>query len=281
MGFFKKESEQQRLNKQLLRACGNGKLSEIKKCLEAGADLDAGNPGGYSPLFTATIYDQVEALKLLLEKKADINTPFSSYIATNYRGFPKGSTLLMAACKLEKKDIVGLFLHHGAELNAKDTDGCTALHYAAVAGDFPIVQMLVEHGADVNALDNEGNKPETRARTWHRNGIADFLRDCAASRKPFAPVKTGWILTASEEISCVTEKKEIGYRLTDIFNFESRRATHIATNLETGAESQTVKFFDEFPDKKMLENALKKLTELGGKADAASISGGLFGPRVK
>jgi hypothetical protein len=44
----------------------------------------------------------------------------------------------------------------GADLNAADKYGCGALHLAALHGGVEAVEWLVEHGADVEAVDNEG-----------------------------------------------------------------------------------------------------------------------------
>jgi ankyrin repeat protein len=45
----------------------------------------------------------------------------------------------------------------GANIDAKDTSGGTALHLASGAGQVPVVQYLVEEqGADVEACDADG-----------------------------------------------------------------------------------------------------------------------------
>ncbi|MBI4823896.1 MAG: ankyrin repeat domain-containing protein [Nitrospirae bacterium] len=59
----------------------------------------------------------------------------------------------------EKGDInkVKSLLQHGADVNAKDNNGNTALMYAAVGGHTEIVQTLLNKGANVNAKNNFGN----------------------------------------------------------------------------------------------------------------------------
>ena len=42
------------------------------------------------------------------------------------------------------------FVQDGGDVNAKNSDGDTILHYAAQSGSLEIVKYLVEHGADVN-----------------------------------------------------------------------------------------------------------------------------------
>ena len=41
-------------------------------------------------------------------------------------------------------------------MNAKGTDGMTALHYAAVTKRLEAVELLIANGADVNAKNDDG-----------------------------------------------------------------------------------------------------------------------------
>jgi ankyrin repeat protein len=44
----------------------------------------------------------------------------------------------------------------GADVNARDHNGYTALHHAASRGDDELVLFLVEHGADVMVVSRRG-----------------------------------------------------------------------------------------------------------------------------
>jgi ankyrin repeat protein len=44
----------------------------------------------------------------------------------------------------------------GADVNARDSDGYTALHHAAARGDNEMILYLVEKGADVKAVSRRG-----------------------------------------------------------------------------------------------------------------------------
>lgn len=58
---------------------------------------------------------------------------------------------------IEECDIENIrYLLTKVDVNSKDNRGCTILQNAIVDGKLEVIQLLVESGADVNALDNEG-----------------------------------------------------------------------------------------------------------------------------
>jgi hypothetical protein len=56
-------------------------------------------------------------------------------------------------------DMVTMLLERGAETDAKDNMGSTALHTAVKESSPKVVALLLNKGAQVNILDNEGNSP--------------------------------------------------------------------------------------------------------------------------
>ena len=75
-------------------------------------------------------------------------------------------------------EAVKLCLERGADVNAADDDGLTALHHAVVRGS-GVVRLLVEHGAALDAKDKQGRTNDLRERS---------LRKCRGSRTHAAPV---------------------------------------------------------------------------------------------
>lgn len=51
-------------------------------------------------------------------------------------------------------------VERGADVNHKDSDGLTALHYACLCENPEMIKMLIKKGADENAVDNDGSKPK-------------------------------------------------------------------------------------------------------------------------
>ena len=64
---------------------------------------------------------------------------------------------LFDAVKAKNYELVKKLIDEGADVNAKNDEGETALMIASNEGDKEICELLIEKGADVNAKDNEGN----------------------------------------------------------------------------------------------------------------------------
>jgi len=65
-------------------------------------------------------------------------------------------------------EVARLLLEHSADVNARDDDGWTPLHFAAYNDHVDVAELLLRHGADAGARDNEGLTPlDVALRTEH------------------------------------------------------------------------------------------------------------------
>ena len=67
-------------------------------------------------------------------------------------------------------------LDKGVDVNAKNVDGETPLHWTASAGHKEIAELLIANGADVNAKNVDGQTPLDVAVDWFNDELADLLR---------------------------------------------------------------------------------------------------------
>lgn len=135
----------------------------VQEMLDAGADPNAHsfdtnsesidyNTRSKTPLQAAAGIGDYTLVCMLMERGADLNGPaFGKY----------NMTALQAICawdpvrreeRLRKDKIITLLLHKGAEVNATNDDGHTALIYAARLGDLSTAFSLLKHGAKLDAI---------------------------------------------------------------------------------------------------------------------------------
>jgi len=129
-------------------AASKGDVLIVELLLKHGADPNTQTKFGYTPLHLAAEEGHVDVVELLLEHGANPNT---------YEG--EGYTPLYDAADRGHVDVVRLLLKHGANPNAPVEFGQTPLHKAASMGHVDIVRLLLEHGANPNAQSVIGDTP--------------------------------------------------------------------------------------------------------------------------
>ena len=164
----------QLLDAQLLDAVKAGDQGAVRALIEDGADVNAGEADGTTPLHWAAYSSDLKIAELLVAAGA-IPT-----IANRYGVQPlsiaavggnaalielllvagadpntvqgEGETALMTAVRTGKLEAVEVLLDHGADVNAiEQWRGQTALMWAAAEGHAAIIPTLIEHDADIRA----------------------------------------------------------------------------------------------------------------------------------
>jgi ankyrin repeat protein len=200
-----------------------------------------------------------------------------------------GRTPIFNTLESTKADALQYFIGAGAKVNVADNDGVTPLHLAAAKRDAEHVKHLLNAGADLNAVTKDGKTVWDFAMENNKDYQAQWLKAEAAKQRAEREKKQAeerrkqeqehprdpWKLLSADRVAHVQNEPAIGYKLTEVFNFNARTYTHIAQNLNTKAEAVTVKTFDEFTDRSPLEKAHAQLERLGGTAERAVINGPL------
>lgn len=160
----------------------NARIQEVppfRRWIETLGDLSWVDFTGQTPFVRAALAGDITVMRLLLAHGADPNIPTNS-----------NTTALMAAAGVNWAytqtytesnasllEAVKLCLEKGADVNAANSMGITAVIGAANRGSDEILEFLVSHGARLDVKDKEGRDPLTWAQ-----GV--FLATNAPMAKP-------------------------------------------------------------------------------------------------
>jgi ankyrin repeat protein len=160
------------LRKNLIKACKENNLEEIKELIKMGVDC-----GGYweviSPLEIVIEKKNIEAVKLLIAAGVSV-----------YRGIaPFASTFLHLAASTGVTEIAKVIIEAGLDVNQLNSLGRSPLHYAISAGEIEMTKFLIEAGADVNLTADESYiTPLYMAIGCNQLEIAAFLIKAGATQ---------------------------------------------------------------------------------------------------
>jgi ankyrin repeat protein len=87
--------------------------------------------------------------------------------------------------------VIQALLKHGADINARNGNGSTALIEAAERRHPELVRILIDQGADLNAVSAHGHTALFLAERHKDKAIVDMLK--AAGAKDVDPVKAAWL----------------------------------------------------------------------------------------
>jgi ankyrin len=187
-------------------AAVNGNAAMIDTFVRAGVDPNSANPGGETTLMTATRTGSVEAVKLLIDRGAQVNAKEGQ----------RGQTALMWAVLENHPAVARLLIEKGADVNAQTVvvvpDGITAepgatsgnigangpgfyrsravptpsgamsaLLFAAREGNQEMTRILLDAKADINLPSANGSPPLVVAITNNHIQLAMTLLERGAN----------------------------------------------------------------------------------------------------
>ncbi|NIT55882.1 MAG: hypothetical protein GWN00_06500, partial [Aliifodinibius sp.] len=130
----------------LMLASANGYPEIVQLLLANGADVNMRNKENASALFLAVQNDDVTTVEFLINAGAEVNF----VLERDVKDVPKGVTPLMLVATHGHIQVARSLLAHGANLEARDRFGATALMYAIMYGQPEMANFLIQNGADVH-----------------------------------------------------------------------------------------------------------------------------------
>lgn len=104
--------------------------------------------GGSTALHWGAFNGDLEMVKLLVQKGADINHKTDQGIST-----------LSISVQQGHLEVIRYLIEQGADIHAKNEDGYTAFHWSVEGGHIDVVKYFVEQGTDIGLQGINGNTP--------------------------------------------------------------------------------------------------------------------------
>lgn len=127
------------------KAAAEGNIQLLKELILK-VDINAFNTEGNTPLHLAVINNQIDALRFLLDNKAEREVRDSN-----------GNTPLHRAALQGSASVLELLIQRGAIVNVTNKQGNTPLHDAAMAPNTQLVRMLLDAQANPLAPDAQNH----------------------------------------------------------------------------------------------------------------------------
>ncbi|WP_287876096.1 MULTISPECIES: ankyrin repeat domain-containing protein [Acidovorax] len=136
-------------------------------------NVEARNAQDESPLMLAAIKGNIEAVKALIARDADVNKP--GWTALHYAA---------SGAMPEHTAIMALLLEHHAYIDAASPNGSTPLMMAAQYGTREALQLLLDEGADPALKNRLGLTATDFALRVDRRDAADAIAAAIRRRQP-------------------------------------------------------------------------------------------------
>ena len=195
--------------------CESGAPQQIEAAIQAGADVNAQNNGGVTPLMVAAAdNNNPEVLKALIQAGADVNAydkfgETALTMAAQYNNNPEVVSLLIQAGARDIKpalvwaawdnnnpEVLKVLIQAGGDVNAKGFLGVTPIMRAAQYNNNPeVLKVLIQAGANVNAKNSKDETALDLARARNKPEFVLIL-EAAASGAETPASEDGYVRLA-------------------------------------------------------------------------------------
>jgi ankyrin repeat protein len=129
-----------------------GNYSAVNFLIDRKADVNkVSGQNLYRPLHYATIKNNPVCVQLLYRSGGNVHVHYG-----NEDSAGRGEPLLITAAKYNSYDVAEILLSENVNVSVgyRDTDGCTALHHAAINSGDKLTRLLLAKGAHVDDVNN-------------------------------------------------------------------------------------------------------------------------------
>jgi ankyrin repeat protein len=153
----------------ICEAAAIGDTARVRALARAkGSALAERSDDGWTALHLASHFGRTDTVAALLAAGADVHARSTNRMCNH--------AIHAAAAGSAAVVVVTQLLAAGADVNAPQGGGFTALHEAAFKGDTALAELLLAHGADTARRTDEGQTAETIAAAQGHAALARRLR---------------------------------------------------------------------------------------------------------
>lgn len=208
------DSQQKILNDNFVCCVKENNIAKVKKSIEAGADVNAvDSEFGRPALMYAIFNENKDMFQFLLEKGANPNK------MADFRGSYFSPLMVCAMMNSYKKaskaqkEMAQILIEKGADINATDHHGRTALVLSIYYCQPEMAELLIKNGADVSKAPDERATALRIAQTnWSqrqdfKNVFVLLEQKNGKVQSPFAkPIVKQEVKLSIDKMTCQNEK---------------------------------------------------------------------------
>lgn len=217
----------------LSAAAAHGHQDAVSLLIKKGANVNIVGGKYGTAIQTAAAQGKAKILENLLENKAEVNL---------VGGWSHTSALVLASKISNKKtseSVIRMLVDAGADLNATDPEGVTALHAAALNGSINVLKLLIDKNAKLDMQDVEGSTPLLLAMLQSRHTAAKCLIESGADLNVKNKYGEAPIHVAISQAQHTLLKTLLYHKVdVNLGNSEGRTALHYAVDDNDGPAAE-------------------------------------------
>lgn len=156
----------------IVAAAVRGNADIVALLIDHGADIEAQNNDGLTPIVEAARNGHLAVVELLLDRGVDVNAKDGSRLE---------ETALFIAAGCNYVEISQLLIDRGADVNLGDALGAAPLHHAASRNSVDVADLLIAHGANIDLQSNADYTPLHEAVVGNNPDAVKLLIDAGAA----------------------------------------------------------------------------------------------------